>query len=102
MCVSSDCTPTLAELIISLADKIGTNYWKFGVILLDDATGDRISAIENELAKNAERINGRVFQCWLKGEGRQPVTWATLVAVLRDTGLLKLAGDFEAKFTSQL
>ena len=44
---------------------------------------------------NAEKINCRVFQYWVNGRERQPVTWASLVDVLRDTGLNKLAGDVE-------
>ena len=100
----SDSTPTLCQLIsfpmpdgkVNLAMKIGADYTTFGILLLDDATGDRITAIENEHKCNADRINLRVLQLWVQGKGRQPVTWATLVAVLQDTGLVKLANDIEA------
>ena len=100
----SDSTPTLCDLIsfpmadgkVNLAMKIGADYTTFGILLLDDATGDHITAIENEYKCNADRINLRVLQLWVQGKGRQPVTWATLVAVLQDTGLVKLANDIEA------
>ena len=46
--------------------------------------------------KNAERINTEILQEWLTGRGKQPVTWATLVDVLRDTELSALARDIEA------
>ena len=32
---------------------------------------------------------------WLRGRGRQPVNWATLVRVLRKTGFYFLAHDVE-------
>lgn len=86
----------MAEGKVNLAKKIGADYMMFGVLLLEDDTGEQISAIENELKCNAERINFRVLQLWVQGKGRQPVTWATLVAVLQDIGLVKLAKDIEA------
>lgn len=79
---------------MNLAKKIGSDYMTFGVLLLED-DGEQISAIENELKCNAEKINLRVLQLWVQGKGKQPVTWATLVTVLQDIGLLKLACDIE-------
>ena len=32
---------------------------------------------------------------WLRGSGRQPANWATLVAVLRNAGFSELAGQVE-------
>ena len=81
---------------MNLAEKIGVSYYEFGVQLLDDDDGDKITAIEKELGKSALDINRRVFRLWLKGKGRQPVTWATLVAVLQDIGLARLAQDIAA------
>ena len=76
---------------VNLAEKIGVNYYDFGVLLLEDDDGDQITAIEKELGKNAADINRQVLRLWLKGKGRQPVTWATLVAVLQDVELVELA-----------
>ena len=45
---------------------------------------------------DAERINTEILQDWLAGKGKQPVTWATLVGVLRDIELSTLAGQIEA------
>ena len=81
---------------MNLAEKIGVNYCEFGILLLEDDYGDRIAAIEKEQGKSASDINLEVFRLWLKGKGKQPVTWATLVAVLQDIGLVKLASDIEA------
>ena len=100
----ADPNPTLKDLIcfpmpggkVNLAEKIGVNYYEFGVLLLEDDDGDQIAAIEKEQGKSASDINREVFRLWLKGKGKQPVTWATLVAVLQDIGLVKLARDIEA------
>ena len=86
----------MADGKVNLAKKIGADYMMFGVLLLDDDSGEQITAIENEYKCNADRINFRVLQLWVQGKGRQPVTWATLVAVLQDTGLVKLSSDIEA------
>ena len=44
---------------------------------------------------DAEQINTEILQEWLTGRGKQPVTWTTLVDVLRDIKLSILAGDIE-------
>ena len=92
--------PTLRNFIsfpmtsgrVNLAQKIGTAYENFGILLLMDDDGDRTDAIVRELHERAEDINKRIFRLWVKGEGLQPVSWATLVGVLQDMGLNALAG----------
>ena len=95
--------PTLREFIkfpmsggrVNLAQEIGTNYTYFGKLLLKDDNGNRTDEIVRELEKMAEDINKRIFRLWVKGEGLQPVSWATLVSVLHDMGLNTLARDVE-------
>lgn len=99
-----DSTPTLGELIsfttadgrkVNLVEQIGTAYTTVGVFLLQDDTGQVVSAIESECHHNAANINRQVLQRWLTGAGKKPVTWATLVAVLRDVNLNALADIIE-------
>ena len=52
--------------------------------------------IAHKHRENAEKINMEIFQEWLIGRGKQPVTWATLVEVLRDIELTALASEIEA------
>ena len=93
--------PSLVEFIsfpkgkskINLAVEIGAHYHDFGVLLLNDKSGNLISSIEREQRINASCINVEIFKKWLQGTGRQPVTWKTLVAVLIDVGLKSLAID---------
>ena len=76
---------------VNLLQEIGINYFEFGTFLLNDDTGARVSALEEELKQNAKNINRRIFQEWLSGGGRKPVSWGTLIAVLEDIGLSELA-----------
>ena len=47
---------------VNLAEKIGTDYYKFGTLLLEDDGGDRIDAMEKEFRGRAEDINRQVFR----------------------------------------
>ena len=44
----------------------------------------------------AKQINIEILQEWLEGSGKKPVSWATLVEVLRDIGLFTLADEIAA------
>jgi hypothetical protein len=81
---------------VDLMKKIGDEYMMFGLLLLEDELGEQISAIESEFNGNAEKINRRVLQLWIQGKGKKPVTWATLVAILREIELVELASDIAA------
>lgn len=76
---------------VNLIEEIGFDFHTFGILLLEDNNGSKISAIENEMLNNAEKITYRIFTLWLNGKGKQPVTWSTLVSVLCNTGLKQLA-----------
>ena len=86
------CFP-LAGREVDLAVEIGVHYFTFGVHLLQDSTGSQVGALEKEMGKNAQDINHRIFALWLQGKGRQPVTWDTLVTVLKESKLHQLAKD---------
>ena len=84
----------MSEGKVNLAEKI-PDYWDFGVLLLDDHSGDQIAAIEKEQGKSTLDINRQIMRLWVQGKGRQPVTWNTLVTVLQDIKLVALAKDIE-------
>ena len=97
--------PTLPELLkftctngrmISIPVEISTKYLQFGVLLLEDSTGSRVETIAHEHRNNAKQINTEILQQWLTGRGKQPVTWATLVEVLRNIEFRTLAYEIEA------
>lgn len=79
---------------INIAEQIGTEYIKFGSLILpQDTTGVVVKNIEHTNHFNPERINTEILRKWLAGEGKQPVTWTTLVVILDDIGLSSLAND---------
>ena len=97
--VFSDSPPTVHEVThyplhgrkVNLFQEIGTKYHSFGDLLLEDETGSRVDGIEHKLGRNVEDINRKVFQEWIRGKGKKPVSWDTLVGVLQDIELKTLA-----------
>ena len=82
--------PTMPELVrLKVSQEISTNWYDVGVLLLEDKTGARIKSIEETCRGNPKRINDEVLQQWIEGNGKMPVTWRTLVEVLRDAELTK-------------
>ena len=43
--------------------------------------------------EDAEEINLEIFEQWIAGKGKQPVTWRALVEVLYEVELTALASD---------
>ena len=70
----------------------------FGTFLLEDHTGNKMESIRDDEVKT-ERINRKVFVKWLNGEGRQPITWSTLIDVLSKAKLTALAEDIGRRVT---
>ena len=66
-----------------------------GTLLLNDDTGAKTAAIVDIRQRNASKINYQILQQWIQGGGRQPVTWNTLVGVLRSIKLSELANTIE-------
>ena len=69
---------------------------EFGILLLKDATGARVDAIALQCLNNARKINLEILKEWIDGQGAKPVEWPTLIEVLKDIGLIVLAGDIAA------
>ena len=67
---------------------------KFGTQLLDDWTGSKVTSIvENQVS--VYRIAREICRQWLEGKGKQPVTWNTLINVLKQVQLMTLASHIE-------
>ena len=100
--VTADC-PTVLECTrfpgrqrtINIPQEIGSNYYYFGLHLLNDPNGTRVHNLEHEYRQNAERINTEILREWVTGRGKKPVTWKTLTTVLRDIELGALASEIE-------
>ena len=83
------------EKAFNVAEHVGTKYMKLGIFLLNDETGVIVKALKKEYLLNADDINMAIFSQWLQGKGAQPVTWSTLIDVLRKIDLCTLADDIK-------
>ena len=50
---------------------------------------------------DSNEINIEIIEEWIAGKGKHPVTWKTLIKVLRDIELSTLAEEIEAIKSSQ-
>ena len=66
----------------------------FGVLLLNDKTAAEVTAIVKEHHENAADINLEILRLWIEGKGK-PLSWNTLINVLKDIGLGTLASDIQ-------
>ena len=88
--------PTRSHGKINIPEQIGAKYGDFGILLLEDSTGAQVTNIAHELRGNPKSINTHILEEWLQnGDGNRPVSWRTLVKVLRDIELGTLANDIE-------
>ena len=84
------------ERRINIPQQISTNFWNFGILLLEDENSARIKSIMYECRENPEQINMKVLEEWIAGRGKHPVSWDTLIEVLEDINLCTLASDIAA------
>ena len=64
--------------------------------LLNDSNGNKVKGIAAAEHDVPVQITREILQRWLKGEGRLPVSWRTLVECLRDAKLNVVAEDIES------
>ena len=64
-----------------------------GPLLLNDTSGAITTAIARQFLNNAFDINFEILTRWIQGAGRAPVTWNTLVEVLKSIALAELARE---------
>ena len=63
---------------------------------MDDDSGSLINDLERQFQRDSSSINREILRLWLNGKGRKPVTWATLVEVLREIEMNDLACKIES------
>ena len=81
---------------MDITQKVGTKYTSLGLLLLDDEDGSLVTAITSQHQLNAASITLDILMRWIRGKGRQPVTWGTLIEVLNVIGLTELASTIES------
>ena len=84
--------PTLRECKeVSIPERIGTYFKQFGIFLLEDVGGQKVNIIQYEMKDRVIEVVIQIFQKWLNGEGSKPVTWATLIHILKKSSLHTLS-----------
>ena len=83
------------ERTINIPREIGSNYSQFGILLLNDPSGTRVSNIKYKHKGDTVQINTEILQEWATGRGKQPVSWETLTEVLYNIGLGTLVSEIE-------
>ncbi len=76
---------------IDIAVKVGASYFKFGVFLLNDRKGDRVSILKSSCQHQVEEINRAILREWLQGVNGVAVTWDWLLNSLKQANLHALA-----------
>ena len=97
-CVSTDIV-NLENLIffkchdnqeVNILEEVGVQYHDFGIRLLQDSYGSKVSIIEKVHKSDILGIVREIVKLWLNGEGL-PVSWESLVSVLRSIKLGRVA-----------
>ena len=90
--------PSLPKLLdLEIPERVGADYRKFGIFLLNDATGSKVDSIEIECLGKPDRITLKILQCWVVGKG-EPPTWHTLTHTLNRCKLTVLAEQIKKEF----
>ena len=76
--------------------EIGSSYRSFGTNILEDASGSVVKALQHQFQGDSSSTNWEILRLWLNGKGRIPVTWETLVKVLREIKMNELARKIES------
>ena len=80
---------------LRIVQDIGTHYLNFGTRLLNDEQGSQVKSLEHQFQRDCNAINWNILQAWISGKGRKPISWKTLVTVLREIQLEVLAQKIE-------
>lgn len=106
---SLDSKPKLPELLnfktasgesLKIITQIGTHYDTLGPPILEDDSGSVMDSIIRKNGNEPGLINQDILKRWLGGRGKKPVTWSTLIGLLKDIEELSELGEkIEADLT---
>ena len=92
--------PTITGDTVDITEEVGTKYTRLGILLLNDKKGSVVDQISCDCRDKAADIVYEILKRWIRGKGKQPVTWKTLTDTLRAVGLTELATCIETSLTS--
>jgi hypothetical protein len=104
-------TPRLAQLRvlrsqngekIEIINTVARDWKSLGTFLDFDPTGETIQQIECDNGRDGVIMSCQaMFQHWLRGNGSQPASWATLLQILEDCQFNALVDQIKAFLTPQ-
>ena len=92
---------TVSGVTINITEKVGTDYTDLGILLLEDEDGAKVEQIKSDCRDKSAAIVREILMRWVRGQGRQPVTWKTLIEVLNTIKLTELASSIQTALSSQ-
>ena len=101
--------PTIAHLIelpckgggsIKTVQQCSSKYYNIGVFLLSDFNAHIVQSLVMEHKNVNEDIMKAVFKKWIDGTGKTPISWNTLIKVLRQVELGTLADELQNAMSS--
>ena len=84
---------------LNIIQMTSTSYKQLGMYLLDDDNCDIVYSLKETHNNVTVEIVTAVYKMWISGTGRKPVTWQTLVDVLREIEMNSLADEIEASLS---
>ena len=95
-----DFKPTLPQILAfpfktgvdNIVKKIAGSRDVFGFLLLEDDDGAIISSLSAHHQSPIE-CTLDIVRYWIRGYGRQPISWDTFIDTVRKAGLIRLADD---------
>ena len=76
---------------------VGYSINKVGTCLLKDDNGNKIKKLEVDYASVTARVE-EMFQLWINGDGKRPVSWEVLIACLESAKLNRLIEIIESAY----
>lgn len=81
---------------------VAADWEKLAIMLEFDEDGHTIAAIRRDLwGVGVHACCMHALQLWLRGEGKQPVTWETLIECLVDIDYIQLTRNIKEHFSQK-
>ena len=96
--------PTLAQLqtlrgadgtVIKIIAHVAADWGSIAINMDFDPNGRTHSTIQASNHGDVTKCCEAMFKTWLRGEGKQPATWSTLIEILNDCSFKVLADKVE-------
>ena len=80
---------------IKIMDRLSPSWRRFGILLEFDDEGTQVKKIDEKHRGDPDLCCQAMFQHWLSGNGRKPLSWRTLIELLEDSDQEVLAGEVQ-------